>query len=105
MKLWLDDVRPAPAGWVHARTVEEAKAHLQTGRVEEASLDHDLGRGQETGDHLVRWMNETGRRPARVSVHSSNPLGGLRMRARLAAPAPRAPRILLPGGKRPTPGR
>ncbi len=45
MKLWLDDVRPAPDGWKHARTVEEAKAFLLFETVEEASLDHDLGLG------------------------------------------------------------
>jgi len=27
-KLWLDDLRPAPPGWLHARTVPEAKALL-----------------------------------------------------------------------------
>lgn len=43
MKLWLDDRRRAPAGWTRAYTVAEAQAHLQTGAVDEASLDHDLG--------------------------------------------------------------
>jgi hypothetical protein len=41
--LWLDDVRPAPAGWIHVKTVEQAKALLTAGRVRKASLDHDLG--------------------------------------------------------------
>ncbi len=43
MKLWLDDRLAAPEGWTHARTVEEAKALLLGGPVEDASLDHDLG--------------------------------------------------------------
>lgn len=43
MKLWLDDVRPAPEGWVHVRTAEEAREKLLAGGVVECSLDHDLG--------------------------------------------------------------
>ena len=41
--LWLDDIRLAPDGWTHVRTVEQAKAALLTGTVVKASLDHDLG--------------------------------------------------------------
>jgi hypothetical protein len=43
MKLWHDDVRPAPEGWVHARTNDEAKEYFKSGEVETCSLDHDLG--------------------------------------------------------------
>lgn len=47
--LWLDDVRPAPTGWVWVKTVDEAKAWLiqkdERGQpvVRAMSLDHDLG--------------------------------------------------------------
>ena len=86
MKLWLDDMRPEPAGWTRARTVEQAQEFLSTGEVEEASLDHDLGfqvdeEGNEipyyrTGYDLVKWMAETGNWPKkRPTVHSSNPPG------------------------------
>lgn len=43
IRLWHDDVRPPPRGWVWVRTNDDARAILQTGRVIEASLDHDLG--------------------------------------------------------------
>lgn len=43
VNLWLDDMRPAPEGWILAITVDEAKLLLSTGQVERASLDHDLG--------------------------------------------------------------
>src|SRR4051812_30082955 len=43
MKLYLDDMRPAPIGWTLAKTVEEAKTILLNNEVSEASLDHDLG--------------------------------------------------------------
>ena len=52
--LWLDDVRPAPEGWVHVKTVEEAKGYLVKGNVQRASLDHDLGDDEAgTGYTLV----------------------------------------------------
>jgi hypothetical protein len=43
VKVWLDDEREAPEGWVHVRTPEEAIELLRAGEVEELSLDHDLG--------------------------------------------------------------
>lgn len=86
MKLWLDDMRVAPAGWTHVKTIEEAQKYLSTGEVEEASLDHDLGfqindEGDEisytkTGYDLVKWMAETGCWPkTKPRVHSLNPGG------------------------------
>ena len=43
MKVFLDDERKAPEGWVRVRWPEEAIELLQNGQVEEISLDHDLG--------------------------------------------------------------
>ena len=82
MKLWLDDVREPPPGWVHARTLEEAQALLASGEVEEASLDHDLGFDRPDGRALVRWMAQTGHWPkARPLVHGTNPAGRAAMEA------------------------
>lgn len=106
MNLWLDDMRPAPIGWIWVKTVEEAQERLRTGEVEQASLDHDLGaceaclRGrtpeqwlEETGytqmpqcEHfgtgytLVSWMEEHDIWPkTKPTVHSRNPVGRARM--------------------------
>ena len=43
MRVWLDDQRPAPEGWVRCHTVEQVKDLLLTGRVVDLALDHDLG--------------------------------------------------------------
>jgi len=43
MKIYLDDIRKAPLGWVHVYWPDEAIALLKTGDVTEISLDHDLG--------------------------------------------------------------
>ena len=59
MKVWLDDVREAPEGWIHIRTPEEAIDLLRSGAVEEISLDHDLGifteEGEATGYDVLLW--------------------------------------------------
>lgn len=42
MKLWLDDIRPAPEGWYWARSAQAAIGLLSTGEVTHISLDYDL---------------------------------------------------------------
>lgn len=88
VSLWVDDIRPAPKGWVHAYDVPAAKLWLQEGGVVRASLDHDLGacdpclasgdscRHVLTGLDLVNWMVATGHWPVeKPTVHSQNPVG------------------------------
>lgn len=92
MKVWLDDVRPAPLGWTLCRTVAEALLALAGGDVVEASLDHDLDvcpechaempppgevllpcKHKHTGMEVVKWMRRTGVWPReKPKVHSSN---------------------------------
>ena len=79
IKLWLDDVRPTPDGWLGVRSVHEAIEVLSTTRVEFASLDHDLGEFASLGGNgvaLTDWMAEHDCWPASgISVHSANPVG------------------------------
>lgn len=109
--LWLDDIRPAPEGWLHVRTVAEAQTVLSTGRVLAASLDHDLGACTDclggrtpdqwledsayqsmpncshvgTGYELCLWMAEKGIWPKEPpNVHSANPVGRERMQGVIA---------------------
>ena len=79
MKVWLDDERAAPEGWVHVRTPEEAIELLHGGDVEEISLDHDLGLDggdrERMGYDVLLWLERevaAGRPPAAISVHSGN---------------------------------
>lgn len=81
-KLWLDDIRPAPASYIRARSVDEAKAiiHLAEalGYTEFfLDLDHDLGEYASYGGDgikLVDWLDETGRH-YNIKIHSMNPVG------------------------------
>jgi hypothetical protein len=105
MKLWHDDVRPPPEGWVWARRNQEAQEMLLANEIVECSLDHDLGyhdvvlpddpdelaevllllrgRSDETGLQLVEWMIEKKLVPPKVTIHSWNPEGARQMAARL----------------------
>jgi Cyclic-phosphate processing Receiver domain len=89
VRVWLDDVRPAPKGWVHVKTPEKAIEFLRSGEVEEMSLDHDLGlatpESERTGYDVLAWLEEavaTGAWKQHVPViriHSANPVGWRRM--------------------------
>ncbi len=100
VKLWLDDSRPAPPGWLRVTTVASAKRLLTAQVVHEISLDYDLGwcldcisRREHlkhtehrhcphtpTGYDLVVWMAQSGHWPTLPpTVHSGNLDGGARM--------------------------
>lgn len=92
MKLWVDDVRPAPEGYVWCQTVEEAKATIlmlelyatisDSHKVELIDLDHDAGDyASEGGDYikLLDWLEVTGRNYP-IRIHSMNPVGVANMR-------------------------
>lgn len=61
MKLWLDDVRPAPEGWLWAKTYEEAVTLFTHYDITEMSLDHDLGLKvieSSTSDSIIAIAHE-----------------------------------------------
>ncbi len=77
MKVFLDDERKAPEGWVRVRWPEEAIELLQNGQVEEISLDHDLGDDEHgTGYDVILWIEEAvalrNFKAPVISVHSAN---------------------------------
>lgn len=84
MKVWLDDWRDEPEGWVWTYTVAETIELLKTGKVDEISLDYDMGEFEPTGIKVLDWMNEqvrTGWQPPRkIWVHSQDPYGTAAMR-------------------------
>ena len=74
MKLFVDDERAAPEGWVLAKTSEEALFLLLANDVEALSLDHDLG-GDDTTRRIVLAMCEHEYWPESVYVHTGNVIG------------------------------
>jgi hypothetical protein len=101
MRVWFDDVRPAPRGWRRTRTPQEAIDLIAAGSVSAISLDFDLGLQDErgldiNGEHVLRWIEEqmfTGTELAmpEVRVHSSNVVGRQRLRLTLEALVRRHP--------------
>jgi hypothetical protein len=85
VRVWLDDVRPAPEGWTRATTAHEAIALLEAGGIVEISLDHDLGDEATcgTGYDVACWVEERvateGFEPPAIRIHSANVVGRERM--------------------------
>ncbi|MBF4371293.1 hypothetical protein EAY04_25230, partial [Vibrio anguillarum] len=77
MKVYLDDERDTPEGWVRSYWPEEVIELLKSGNVTEISLDHDLGDDDHgTGYDVVLWIEEAvitrGFVPPIMKVHSAN---------------------------------
>lgn len=81
MKIWLDDIRPAPEGFVLCRSVNEAISVIiraeQTDTIELIDCDHDLGDyAPDGGDgiKLLDWLVERGTTYP-IKLHTMNPVG------------------------------
>jgi len=90
MKVYLDDIRDTPKGWVRTFTVADTIKLLQTGHVTELSLDHDLGDADphHTGYDVLLWIenhlrliNDDHFVPNVIFLHTQNPVGKQRMEA------------------------
>jgi len=84
MKIYLDDERPCPAGWVPARWPDEVIRALDLGGVTHVSLDHDLGDDERgTGYDVLLWLEEAVATrafiPPILTVHSANSSARLKM--------------------------
>lgn len=82
MKLWLDDVRVAPTGYVHAKSVNQAIALIEEyekkgEQVQLVDLDHDLGDYAVDGGDGIKFLDylvENGKFYP-VKLHTMNPVG------------------------------
>lgn len=88
MKLWIDDVRPAPEGYQWAHSVINAKVRIRWAEmkdipIEVIDIDHDAGDYVVHGGDYIKlldWLEETGRNYP-IRIHSMNPVGRENMRA------------------------
>lgn len=90
MKVYLDDERSTPEGWVRVYWPNEAIRLLETGQVTELSLDHDLGDDERgTGYDVVLWVEEQvalhGFVPPAMRVHSANVSAKVKMESGIRA--------------------
>ncbi len=92
MKLWIDDCRPAPEGYVWCKSVNAAKYWIERIEYEDKyirdcfltliDIDHDAGKYAQYGGDYIRildWLEETGRNYP-IHIHSMNPVGVANMR-------------------------
>jgi hypothetical protein len=57
MKVYLDDERATPNGWTRAYRPNEAIKLVETGDVDESSLDHERDSQRQPGEfHLLDWQ-------------------------------------------------
>ena len=108
MKIWLDDLRPAPEGYTHVYSIDHAieiileqEKHrdlswrnyltghytrkqlywwLNDSSIEVISCDNDLGPAQAEGYKLLDWLEATCR-DYPIHVHTDSPAARDRMRA------------------------
>ena len=100
MKLWIDDVRPAPEGYVWCKSVNDAKEAIMLrermsgvtwpfGSKDELivpfellDIDHDAGDYVYNGGDYIKlldWLEESGRNYP-IHIHSQNVVGVENMR-------------------------
>lgn len=84
MKVYLDDKRETPDGWIRVYWPNEAIEILKTGKVKNISLDHDLGDDDVgTGYDVILWIEEAVATsdfvPPKIIVHSANSSARIKM--------------------------
>ena len=89
MKVWIDDEREAPSGWIWIKHPGFAISFIRESwnKIEEISLDHDLGY-ELTGYDIVKDIEQVGHNiivPFVIRVHSMNPVGRSNMLAGIGA--------------------
>ena len=92
IKLWIDDIRPAPDGFIWCKSVNQAKAAIIAYEHQHScdniliDLDHDAGdEVTDGGDYikLLDWLeaNNIVNEKFTFHIHSMNPVGIQNMRA------------------------
>ena len=86
MKIWLDDLRPAPNGYNIAQSVNEAiklivDAENNNIQIELIDLDHDLGDYASDGGDAIKLLDWLAERESfyPVAIHTANPVGRANM--------------------------
>lgn len=101
MRIWVDDLREAPNGYVWLTSVSQAIECIEfcenelskindhelrkysTYHIDLIDIDHDAGDYAKFGGDYIKlldWLEETGRKYP-IHIHSMNPVGVQNMRA------------------------
>ena len=91
LKLWIDDIRPAPNGFLHCKTVDEVKSMVRSYERQHnydtilLDLDHDAGEYANPHDYIeiLNWLEREGivDQGYFFRIHSQNVVGRQNMEA------------------------
>jgi len=90
MKIWLDDLHPAPDGWLWVKKTVLCMMWICSGNVTDISLDNDLGEGELEGYEILNWLEKIlleedrakqikGEIPT-IHIHTQNPVAAQKMK-------------------------
>jgi len=86
MKIWVDDLRPVPNGYIGTKSVDETieiiqKVENQGIEIELLDLDHDLGDYANDGGDAIKILDFLVERESfyPIKIHTANPVGRANM--------------------------
>lgn len=74
MKVWLDDIRKPPKGYIWCKNYNEIIFILMNKKVSIVDFDHDLGE-EKSGYDVAKFIVENNIEIDSFKVHSQNPVG------------------------------
>jgi hypothetical protein len=80
-KLWIDDIRPAPNGYIWIKSVNDFIDYLVENGINDIivfDFDHDAGDYQKDGGDYIKcldYLEFIGADNINVRIHSANPVG------------------------------
>ena len=82
MKIWVDDIRPVPEGYIGTKSVNETIVLIENMEsngieIELLNLDHDLGDYACDGGDAIKILDYLAERETYypIKIHTSNPVG------------------------------
>lgn len=86
IKIWVDDIRPVPAGYEGTKSVEETISLIEEieaagGEIEMLDLDHDLVDYAMYGGDAIKILDYLAERETfyPIRIHTANPVGRANM--------------------------
>ena len=90
IKIWVDDIRPAPNGYLWLKSVDDFINYVEQHGIEGIAVfdfDHDAGDYASAGGDYIKcldYLESIGAQGINVRVHSANPVGVKKMRQVIA---------------------
>lgn len=86
VKIWVDDLRPVPEGYLGAKSVNQAIALIEAAerdhvKIEVIDLDHDLGDFASDGGDAIKLLDYLAENEKfyPIEIHTMNPVGRANM--------------------------